>query len=62
VAAQRDRHSLADLIARAPADGLVDGAARIDGDLFGDRAACAALAYQAAPACTGGAGISRTTG
>jgi acetyl-CoA carboxylase carboxyltransferase component len=34
-----------DLIARTPADGLVGGTARVNGDLFGERAACAVLAY-----------------
>ena len=33
---QRIRRDLADLIARTPADGLVAGTARINGDLFGD--------------------------
>jgi acetyl-CoA carboxylase carboxyltransferase component len=45
VAAQRARRDLDDLIARTPADGLVAGTARVNGDLFGDRAACAVLAY-----------------
>lgn len=46
IAAQRHRRDLADLIARTPADGLVAGTARINGDLFGeDRAACAVLSY-----------------
>src|SRR6201991_1836431 len=46
IAAQRFRRDLADLIARTPADGLVAGTARINGDLFGDeRSACAVLSY-----------------
>jgi acetyl-CoA carboxylase carboxyltransferase component len=45
IAAQRGRRELDDLIARTPADGLVAGAARVNGDLFGERAACAVLSY-----------------
>lgn len=45
IAAQRARRDLGDLIARTPADGLVAGTARVNGDLFGDRGACAVLAY-----------------
>ncbi|NGX10324.1 carboxyl transferase domain-containing protein [Mycobacteroides franklinii] len=46
IAAQRGRRELADLIARTPADGLVAGTARINGELFGsDRSACAVLSY-----------------
>jgi acetyl-CoA carboxylase carboxyltransferase component len=46
IAAQRGRRELEDLIARTPADGLVAGTARVNGDLFGDeRAACAVLSY-----------------
>src|SRR5215207_694501 len=46
IAAQRFRRGLADLIERTPADGLVAGTARINGDLFGDeRSACAVLSY-----------------
>src|SRR3954451_14705074 len=46
IAAQRGRRDLQELIARTPADGLVAGTARVNGDLFGDeRAACAVLAY-----------------
>lgn len=44
-AAQRGRREVADLIARTPADGLVGGTARVNGDLFGERAACAILSY-----------------
>src|SRR4051812_32005128 len=46
IAAQRGRRDVDELIARTPADGLVAGAARVNGDLVGDeRAACAVLAY-----------------
>ena len=46
IAAQRERRDLGELIARTPADGLVGGTARINGDLFGDeRSACAVLSY-----------------
>ncbi|OBI81129.1 acyl-CoA carboxylase subunit beta [Mycobacterium sp. E740] len=46
IAAQRHRRDLDDLIARTPADGLVAGTARINGDQFGnDRSACAVLSY-----------------
>jgi acetyl-CoA carboxylase carboxyltransferase component len=45
IAAQRGRRDLDDLIARTPADGLVAGSARVNGDLFGERGACAVLSY-----------------
>jgi acetyl-CoA carboxylase carboxyltransferase component len=45
IAAQRGRRELEELIARTPADGLIGGTARINGDLFGERAACAVLSY-----------------
>src|SRR5437763_3974161 len=45
VAAQRQRRDLRELIERTPADGLVAGTARINGDLFGERSACAVLSY-----------------
>jgi acetyl-CoA carboxylase carboxyltransferase component len=45
IAAQRGRRDVEDLIARTPADGLIAGTARVNGDLFGDRAACAVLSY-----------------
>jgi len=45
IAAQRGRRELRELIERTPADGLVAGTARINGELFGDRAACAVLSY-----------------
>src|SRR5215468_11407650 len=40
IAAQRGRRELEDLIDRTPADGLVAGTARVNGDLFGEGAAC----------------------
>ncbi len=45
IAAQRGRREVQDLIERTPADGLLGGTARINGDLFGARAACAVLSY-----------------
>jgi len=45
IAAQRGRREVEDLIANTPADGLVAGTARINGDLFGERSACAVLSY-----------------
>jgi acetyl-CoA carboxylase carboxyltransferase component len=45
IAAQRQRRDLRELIERTPADGLVAGTARVNGELFGDRAACAVLSY-----------------
>ncbi|WP_283634670.1 acyl-CoA carboxylase subunit beta [Mycolicibacterium poriferae] len=46
IAPQRMRRDVDDLIARTPADGLVAGTARINGDEFGAEAsACAVLSY-----------------
>jgi acetyl-CoA carboxylase carboxyltransferase component len=45
IAPQRMRRELEELIARTPADGLIGGTARINGDLHGERAACAVLSY-----------------
>jgi acetyl-CoA carboxylase carboxyltransferase component len=45
IAAQRGRRDVEELIRRTPADGLVGGTARVNGELFGDRAACAVLSY-----------------
>jgi len=45
IAAQRGRRGVQDLIERTPADGLVAGTARINGDLFGEDSACAVLSY-----------------
>jgi acetyl-CoA carboxylase carboxyltransferase component len=45
IAAQRRRRDLQDLIERTPGDGLIGGTARVNGDLFGERAACAVLSY-----------------
>jgi acetyl-CoA carboxylase carboxyltransferase component len=46
IAAQRARRQLEELIERTPADGLVVGIGRVNGDKFGDRrSSCAVLAY-----------------
>ncbi|MBX7434223.1 biotin carboxylase [Mycobacterium sp. Y57] len=46
IAPQRMRRDVGDLIARTPADGLIAGTARINGDVFGERrSACAVLSY-----------------
>jgi acetyl-CoA carboxylase carboxyltransferase component len=46
VAAQRARRSREDLVANTPADGLVAGLARVNGDLFSaERSRCAVLSY-----------------
>ncbi|HWA12215.1 MAG TPA: carboxyl transferase domain-containing protein, partial [Burkholderiales bacterium] len=46
VAAQRTRRTMEDLIARTPADGLVMGVGRVNGDLFPDEdARCVAMSY-----------------
>ncbi|MBS1893038.1 MAG: biotin carboxylase, partial [Actinobacteria bacterium] len=45
IAAQRGRRELDDLVARTPADGFIGGTAAVNGELFGDRAACAVLSY-----------------
>jgi acetyl-CoA carboxylase carboxyltransferase component len=45
IAAQRLRRDLQELIERTPGDGLVGGTARINGELFGEWAACAVLSY-----------------
>ena len=45
IAAQRGRREVEDLIAKTPADGLLAGTARVNGDLFGEAAACAVLSY-----------------
>jgi acetyl-CoA carboxylase carboxyltransferase component len=45
IAAQRGRREVEELIARTPADGLIGGTARINGDLFGECSACAVLSY-----------------
>jgi methylmalonyl-CoA carboxyltransferase 12S subunit len=45
IAAQRGRRELEELIARTPADGLVAGTARVNGELFDKDAACAVLSY-----------------
>ena len=46
VAAQRNRRTLEDLVARTPADGLVMGIGRVNGALFPDRdPRCVAMSY-----------------
>src|SRR4029450_7730236 len=46
IAAQRQRRSVQDLIERTPADGLIAGIGRVNGDLFDEsRARCRALSY-----------------
>jgi acetyl-CoA carboxylase carboxyltransferase component len=45
IAAQRGRREIEELIARTPADGLVAGTARVNGELFGEGSACAVLSY-----------------
>ena len=46
IAAQRGRREIDELIARTPADGLIGGTARINGELFGaEAAACAVISY-----------------
>jgi len=46
IAAQRGRREVDDLITRTPADGLIAGTARVNGELFGREAtACAVLSY-----------------
>jgi acetyl-CoA carboxylase carboxyltransferase component len=45
IAAQRARRDLQELLARTPADGLVAGTGRINGDIFGERSSCAVLSY-----------------
>ena len=46
IAAQRARRSTEDLVANTPADGLVAGTGRVNGDLFdNERSRCAVLSY-----------------
>ena len=46
IAAQRRRRTIEDLIANTPADGLVAGIGRVNGDLFGDEASrCIVMSY-----------------
>jgi acetyl-CoA carboxylase carboxyltransferase component len=46
IAAQRQRRTLEDLIAHTPADGLIAGIGRVNGQLFDDqRAQCAVMSY-----------------
>ena len=46
IAAQRRRRAIEDLIQRTPADGMVAGIGRVNGDLFGDKGTqCAVMSY-----------------
>jgi methylmalonyl-CoA carboxyltransferase 12S subunit len=45
IAAQRNRRDLEELISRTPADGLIGGTARVNGEQFGDASACAVVSY-----------------
>ncbi len=46
IAAQRARRTKEDLVANTPADGLIAGIGRVNGDLFGnERSRCAVLSY-----------------
>ena len=46
IAAQRRRRPIEDLIQRTPADGMVAGIGRVNGDVFGDTGTqCAAMSY-----------------
>ncbi len=46
IASQRSRRGVEDLITRTPADGLITGFGRVNGDRFADeRAQCAVIAY-----------------
>ena len=46
IAAQRARRSVEDLVANTPADGLIAGIGRVNGDLFDhERSRCAVLSY-----------------
>ena len=46
LAAQRSRRSLEELIAKTPADGLIGGIGRVNGDVFDDeRSRCAVVSY-----------------
>ena len=45
IAAQRMRRDVDELIARTPADGLIGGTARVNGELHGEHSACAVISY-----------------
>ena len=46
IAAQRQRRSVDDLIANTPADGMVTGIGRVNGDVFGEkRSRCVVMSY-----------------
>lgn len=65
IAAQRARRELEELLARTPADGLIAGTARVNGELFGpEAAACAVLSYDymVLAGTQGALGTARRTG
>ena len=45
IAAQRARRSVAELIERTPADGMLAGTGRVNGDAFGERSRCVVMSY-----------------
>jgi acetyl-CoA carboxylase carboxyltransferase component len=45
IAAQRARREADDLLRRTPADGLIAGTGRVNGELFGEDSDCAVLSY-----------------
>ena len=45
IAPQRRRRSLQELIEKTPADGMIAGVARVNGDVHGARARCAVVSY-----------------
>ena len=45
IAAQRARRELKELLERTPADGLIAGVGRVNGELFGEDSSCAVLSY-----------------
>ena len=46
IAAQRQRRSVDDLVRRTPADGMIAGVGRVNGDLFDEKAAqCIVISY-----------------
>ena len=64
IAAQRGRRDVEDLIARTPADGLIAGTARVNGDLFGESAPpapCSPMTTRSSPARRVPSAIARRT-
>lgn len=45
VAAQRQRREMQELVEQTPADGIIGGTATINGELYGERGACAVVSY-----------------